>query len=53
MHYLLTEPVILDDTALQRLIGPITKTSYAEGVRRTLQAVRDAASRPKPRRAAM
>ena len=43
MHYLLTEPVILDDSALQRLIGPISKTSYAEGVRRTLQAVRDAA----------
>lgn len=43
MHYLLTEPVILDDQALQRLIGPITKTSYAEGVRRTLQALRNAA----------
>ena len=43
MHYLLTEPVIMDDSALQRLIGPITKTSYAEGVRRALQAVRDAA----------
>jgi nucleoside-diphosphate-sugar epimerase len=39
MHYLLTEPVILDDSALQRLIGPIAKTPYAEGVRRTLAAL--------------
>jgi nucleoside-diphosphate-sugar epimerase len=41
MHYLLTEPVILDDGALQRLIGPIARTPYAEGVRRTLAALRD------------
>ena len=39
MNYLMTEPVILDDAALQRLIGPIRKTSYAEGIRRTLAAV--------------
>jgi nucleoside-diphosphate-sugar epimerase len=38
MHYLLTEPVILDDSALQSLIGPIAKTSYAKGVQRTLAA---------------
>jgi nucleoside-diphosphate-sugar epimerase len=37
MHYLLTEPVIMDDAALQRLIGPLAKTSYAEGLRRTLE----------------
>lgn len=42
MHYLLTEPVILDDSALQRLIGPLVKTPYAEGVRRTLAALRAA-----------
>ena len=40
MHYLQTEPVIMDDSALQRLIGPIAKTPYAEGVRRTLEALR-------------
>jgi nucleoside-diphosphate-sugar epimerase len=39
MNYLMTEPVILDDAALQGLIGPIRKTSYAEGIRRTLAAV--------------
>ena len=39
MHYLFTDPVIMDDSALQRLIGPIRKTSYAEGIRQTLAAV--------------
>jgi nucleoside-diphosphate-sugar epimerase len=39
MHYLQTDPVIMDDTALQQLIGPIRKTPYAEGVRRTLAAL--------------
>lgn len=39
MHYLMTDPVILDDTALQKLIGPIKKTSYAEGIRQSLEAV--------------
>jgi len=39
MHYLLTDPVIMDDTALQQLIGPIRKTPYAEGVRQTLAAL--------------
>ncbi len=38
MHYLLTQPVIMDDTALQQLIGPIKKTPYAEGIRLALQA---------------
>jgi nucleoside-diphosphate-sugar epimerase len=40
MHYLVTEPVILDDAALQRLIGPVAKTPYNEGVRQTLAALR-------------
>jgi len=39
MHYLQTDPKILDDTALQRLIGPIHKTPYADGIRQTLAAV--------------
>lgn len=48
MHYLMTDPLIMDDTALQRLIGPIRKTGYAEGIRQTLAAVPEAAG-VKPR----
>jgi nucleoside-diphosphate-sugar epimerase len=44
MHYLLTEPVIMDDSALEKLIGPIAKTSYAEGIRQTLAATRQNAT---------
>jgi nucleoside-diphosphate-sugar epimerase len=40
MHYLLTDPVLMDDTALQDLLGPIHKTPYADGVRECLAAVR-------------
>ncbi|MDL2358053.1 MAG: NAD-dependent epimerase/dehydratase family protein [Pseudomonadota bacterium] len=39
MHYLLTEPLIMDDSALEHLIGPIRKTPYTEGIRQTLAAV--------------
>jgi nucleoside-diphosphate-sugar epimerase len=39
MHYLQTDPVIMDDAALQQLIGPVRKTPYAEGVRQTLAAL--------------
>jgi nucleoside-diphosphate-sugar epimerase len=39
MNYLMTEPVILDDAALQGLIGPICKTPYAQGIRQTMAAV--------------
>lgn len=39
MHYLLTDPLIVDDSALQQLLGPITKTPYSEGVRQALAAV--------------
>ena len=39
MNYLITEPVIMDDSALQRLIGPLRKTPYADGIRQTLAAV--------------
>ena len=44
MHYLLTEPVILDDSALRQLVGPIVKTPYPEGIRQTLTATRQAAA---------
>jgi nucleoside-diphosphate-sugar epimerase len=40
MHYLLTEPVLMDDSALQALIGPLVKTPYADGIRQTLEATR-------------
>jgi nucleoside-diphosphate-sugar epimerase len=39
MHYLLTDPLIVDDSALQQLLGGITKTPYKEGVRQSLAAV--------------
>lgn len=42
MHYLLTDPVVLDDTALQTLIGPLRKTSYEEGIVRSFEAARAA-----------
>ncbi|RAS37177.1 NAD-dependent epimerase/dehydratase family protein [Paraburkholderia bryophila] len=44
MNYLMTEPVVMDDTALSGLLGPIAKTSYEEGIRQTFEAAREAAS---------
>ncbi|MCM5681213.1 NAD-dependent epimerase/dehydratase family protein [Schlegelella sp. S2-27] len=38
MHYLVTDPVLMDDSALQQLIGPVGKTPYPEGIRQCLQA---------------
>ena len=43
MHYLNTDPVVMDDSALQELIGPIRKTSYPDGVKQCLAAVRASA----------
>ena len=40
MHYLLTDPVLLDDSALQKLLGPLHKTPYDEGLRISLEAAR-------------
>ena len=40
MNYLETNPVLLDDTALTKLIGPIHKTPYAEGLRACLEYAR-------------
>ena len=40
MHYLNTDPVVMDDSALQALIGPIRKTSYPDGVKQCLSALR-------------
>jgi hypothetical protein len=38
MHYLLTDPLIVDDSALQQLLGVVTKTPYGEGVQQSLAA---------------
>jgi nucleoside-diphosphate-sugar epimerase len=38
MHYLMTDPLIVDDSALQQLLGGIEKTPYSEGVRQSLAA---------------
>ena len=38
MHYLLTTPVLMDDSALHKLLGPLHKTPYAEGLRLTYNA---------------
>jgi nucleoside-diphosphate-sugar epimerase len=40
MHYLQTNPVILDDSGLRGLLGTVHSTPYAEGIRRTLEAMR-------------
>lgn len=38
MHYLQTTPVILDDAKLTALLGALPRTSYDEGIRRTLES---------------
>jgi len=38
MHYLFTQPLFLDDSALSQLLGPLNKTPYPEGVRASLAA---------------
>jgi nucleoside-diphosphate-sugar epimerase len=40
MHYLLTKPLIMDDSALRDLLGGIRKTSYEDGVKQTLAALK-------------
>lgn len=44
MNYLMTEPIVLDDSALIELIGPIHKTPYNEGIRHAFDAARVAMS---------
>lgn len=39
MHYLQTSPVLLDDSRLVKLLGGVTRTSYDEGIRLTLEAM--------------
>lgn len=40
MYYLWTDPVILDDGKLQRVLGPLQKHSYEEGIRASIEAMR-------------
>lgn len=44
MNYLMTDPLVLDDSALAQRLGPIVKTPYEEGIQRCFEAARDAAS---------
>jgi nucleoside-diphosphate-sugar epimerase len=39
MHYLQTTPVLMDDSALEKLLGGLKKTRYAEGVRQAVVAL--------------
>lgn len=48
MHYLLTTPLLMDDGALQRLLGQVHKTPYADGIAQTLQFYRRPAAAPGP-----
>jgi nucleoside-diphosphate-sugar epimerase len=40
MHYLLTNPVLMDDRAIVNLLGPLHKTPYHETIEKTLAAYR-------------
>ncbi|RFU47885.1 NAD-dependent epimerase/dehydratase family protein [Paraburkholderia sp. DHOC27] len=42
MNYLMTEPLVLDDSALRALIGPVHKTPYEEGIRLSFEAAKNA-----------
>lgn len=37
MHYLITDPVVMDDSRLRALLGDLPKTPYAQGIALTLQ----------------
>ena len=52
MHYLQTTPVLMDDSALAKLIGPIHKTPYSEGIRLTFEAYRALAQTSSSRKSA-
>jgi nucleoside-diphosphate-sugar epimerase len=39
MHYLQTDPVLMDDSRLEKLLGGLKRTSYDQGIRLTLEAI--------------
>jgi nucleoside-diphosphate-sugar epimerase len=43
MEYLQSTPVLLDDSALRGLLGEVRKTPYEEGIRRTLEVMKQEA----------
>jgi len=40
MNYLMTDPLLLDDSALRGLLGTVRKTPYEEGIRLAFEAAR-------------
>jgi len=40
MHYLQTTPVLMDDSALVKLLGDVKKTPYADGVKECIEYLR-------------
>jgi nucleoside-diphosphate-sugar epimerase len=44
MNYLFQTAVIMDDSAIHRLLGNIKKTSYADGIRQTLSSMQSQAT---------
>jgi nucleoside-diphosphate-sugar epimerase len=45
MNYLMTTPVLMDDSALHGLLGVVPKTPYEDGLRKTLDSYRATAGR--------
>ena len=41
MHYLITEPLYVDDSSLKTLLPNLHKTSYDDGIKETLKLMRD------------
>jgi nucleoside-diphosphate-sugar epimerase len=41
MHYLQTTPVLMDDSALTKLLGSVKKTPYDEGVKQCVEYLRE------------
>jgi nucleoside-diphosphate-sugar epimerase len=39
MNYLQTDPVLMDDSRLEKLLGELKRTSYDQGIRLTLEAM--------------
>ncbi len=39
MHYLQTDPVLMDDSRLEKLLGGLKRTSYDQGIQLTLDAM--------------
>jgi hypothetical protein len=49
MNYLHETPVNLSDAKLERLLGPLRRTSYEEGIRASLERMKARPFAPVPR----